>query len=147
MAGWMELANSVFVEITAPTWSVARQYVLKTAWMLWKCVAVKKRQFSLLFSFVSFKASAVRHGPQQPSGSEPCSLSTRLQQFWGGDSPGTPSDTRYVCPAALFIQLCWGLWPSALSGGAAQNAAPQHRLLHGMEKRTLRFVCNFPHLN
>lgn len=95
------------------------------------------RLFPLLLSSVSFKASAVRHGPQQPSGSEPCSFSTRLQQFRGGDSPRTPSDTCYVCTATLFIQLCWGLRPSALSRGAAQDPAPQHRFLHGMENRTL----------
>lgn len=96
------------------------------------------RQFSpRLFLF---KASAVRHGPQQPTGSEPCSFSTRLQQFWGGDSPGTPSDTSYDRPATLFIQLYWRLWPSALGRSAAQNPAPQYWFLHGMKKRTL-YVC------
>lgn len=117
--------------------------------MLWKFVAVfppgnltfkwsNTKQFSPLLSSALFKASAVGHGPQQPSGSEPRSFSTRLQQFWGGDSPWSPSDSRYLHPVALFNQL-WSLWPFALGRGAAQNPAPQHRLLHGMKKMTL---CN-----
>lgn len=96
------------------------------------------RQFSP--HLLLFKASAVRHGPQQPTGSEPCSFSTRLQQFWGGDGPRTPSDTSYARQATLFIQLCWSLWPSALGRSAAQNPAPQYWFLHGMKKRTL-YVC------
>lgn len=38
----------------------------------------KAKQLSPLPSSVLFKASAVRYGAQQPSGSEPRSLSTRL---------------------------------------------------------------------
>lgn len=114
--------------------------VLKTAGTLWKQVIVKllrllcsnvsdkftfklwRARPSVLLHSVSFKASSVRHGPQQPSGPEPRSLSSRLQQFWRSDSPGASSDS-FVSPTTLFIQLCWRLWPSALSRGAAENPA------------------------
>lgn len=102
--------------------------------MCWRILS-KCVPFKVLLSSAVFKAPAVGHGPQQPPGPEPCSFSARLQQFWGGVSTGTLSDTCSVCSAVLCIQL-WRLWPSAVGRGAAQDLAPQHRLLHGMERTT-----------